>query len=69
MENCETSCWTGKFYTLTEAKVLVERWRKEYYQVRPYSSLGYRPLAPEVAQSLGSGQSGDDNLIFAPGNI
>jgi len=38
------------FYTLWEAKVLVERWRKEYNQVRPHSSLGYRPPAPEAAQ-------------------
>jgi len=36
------------FYTLTEAKVLIEQWRKEYNQVRPHSSLGYRPPAPEV---------------------
>ena len=36
------------FTTLTEAKVLIEQWRKEYNQVRPHSSLGYRPPAPEV---------------------
>jgi len=36
------------FYTLTEAKVLIEQWRKEYNQVRPHSSLGYRPPAPET---------------------
>jgi transposase InsO family protein len=34
------------FYTLTEAKVLVERWRQVYNRVRPHSALGYRPLAP-----------------------
>ncbi len=34
--------------TLTEAKVLIEAWRKEYNQVRPHSSLGYRPPAPEA---------------------
>ena len=33
------------FTTLTEAKVLIERWRREYNQVRPHSSLGYRPPA------------------------
>ena len=38
------------FYTLWEAKVLVERWRKEYNQVRPRSSLGYRPPAPEAME-------------------
>ncbi|MGR3295979.1 MAG: IS3 family transposase [Candidatus Bathyanammoxibius sp.] len=36
------------FTTLTEAKVLIEEWRKEYNQVRPHSSLGYRPPAPEA---------------------
>lgn len=36
------------FDTLLEAKVLVERWRKHYNQVRPHSSLGYRPPAPEA---------------------
>ncbi|MDP6824934.1 MAG: transposase, partial [Dehalococcoidales bacterium] len=36
------------FTTLDEAKVLIEQWRKEYNQVRPHSSLGYRPLAPEA---------------------
>ena len=38
------------FYTLWEAKVLVERWRKEYNRVRPHSSLGYRPPAPEAVE-------------------
>jgi putative transposase len=36
------------FTTLTEAKVLIEEWRKEYNQVRPHSSLGYKPPAPEA---------------------
>ena len=36
------------FFTLTEAKVLIERWRREYNTVRPHSSLGYRPPAPEA---------------------
>lgn len=38
------------FYTLKEAKTLIEKWRKEYNQVRPHSSLGYRPPAPQVVQ-------------------
>ena len=37
------------FYSLKEAKVLVERWRVEYNTVRPHSSLGYRSPAPESA--------------------
>jgi putative transposase len=36
------------FFTLTEAKVLVERWKQEYNTKRPHSSLGYRPPAPET---------------------
>ncbi len=35
------------FDTLLEAKVLIERWRKAYNTIRPHSSLGYRPPAPE----------------------
>ena len=34
------------FYTLTEAKVLIEQWRRQYNTVRPHSALGYRPPAP-----------------------
>ena len=34
------------FCTLTEAQVLIERWRREYNTVRPHSALGYRPPAP-----------------------
>ncbi len=36
------------FYTLREAKVLIERWRKHYNTKRPHSSLGYRQPAPEA---------------------
>jgi len=38
------------FYTLQEARVLIEMWRRHYNQVRPHSSLGYRPPAPEAVQ-------------------
>ena len=34
------------FYSLKEAQVLIEMWRKHYNTVRPHSSLGYRPPAP-----------------------
>jgi len=40
------------FYTLTEAKILIEQWRKEYNRVRPHSSLGYRPPAPEAILTM-----------------
>jgi putative transposase len=36
------------FFTLREAQVLIERWRKEYNTLRPHSSLNYRPPAPEA---------------------
>ena len=36
------------FDTLGEAKVLVERWRRDYNQIRPHSALAYRPPAPEA---------------------
>ncbi len=36
------------FYTLREAKVLIENWRREYNEIRPHGSLGYRPAAPHA---------------------
>jgi putative transposase len=38
------------FYTLKEAQVLIERWRRHYNEVRPHSALGYRPPAPEALE-------------------
>jgi len=40
---------------LLEAQVLVERWRRHYSTVRPHSSLGYRPPAPEGRQPWAPG--------------
>jgi putative transposase len=34
------------FYSLKEAQVLIEMWRKHYNTIRPHSSLGYRPPVP-----------------------
>ncbi len=45
-------------YILQEAKTLIIRWRKEYNQVRPYCTLGYRPptrvavLPPALTMTL-----------------
>ena len=36
------------FYSLKEAQILTERWRREYNTIRPHSSLGYRPPTPEA---------------------
>ncbi len=35
------------FYCLREPQILIEQWRIHYNTVRPHSSLGYRPPAPE----------------------
>ena len=39
---------TEIFYTLREARVLIEQWRRFYNTERPHSSLGYRPPAPQA---------------------
>ncbi len=36
------------FYSLREAQVLIGQWRHHYNTVRPHSSLGYRPPAPQT---------------------
>jgi len=36
------------FYSLREAEIILESWRRHYNTVRPHASLGYRPPAPEV---------------------
>ena len=36
------------FYTLKEAQIIIEQWRKHYNTKRPHSALGYRPPAPET---------------------
>jgi putative transposase len=36
------------FYTMQEAKILIENWLREYDHLRPHSSLGGRPPVPET---------------------
>jgi hypothetical protein len=36
------------FYTLREAQIVIESWRRHYNRIRPHASLGYKPPAPEV---------------------
>ena len=36
------------FYSLREAQIIIEEWRKHYNTKRPHSALGYRPPAPEA---------------------
>jgi len=35
------------FYSVREARIVIEQWRVLYNTVRPHSALGYRPPAPE----------------------
>lgn len=43
-------CLNGEiFYSLKEATVVIEQWRKHYNTIRPHSSLGYRPPAPQTS--------------------
>ena len=37
------------FYSLKEARVVIEQWRNQYNTIRPHSSLGYRPPAPQTS--------------------
>ncbi len=36
------------FYSLAEAKIIIENWRKHYNEIRPHSSLNYQPPAPKT---------------------
>ena len=36
------------FYSLKEARIIIEAWRRHYNTIRPHSALAYRPPAPEV---------------------
>jgi len=35
------------FYSLKEARIVIEQWRRHYNTKRPHPALGYRPPAPE----------------------
>ena len=36
------------FYSLREAQIIIQEWRKHYNTKRPHSALGYRPPAPKA---------------------
>ena len=40
------------FYTLAEARTVIEQWRRHYNTVRPHSALGWKPPAPETIVPL-----------------
>jgi len=43
------------FFSLAEAQVVIESWRRHYNAIRPHSSLKYRPPAPEAIVSRSGG--------------
>jgi transposase InsO family protein len=55
------------FYTLLEAKVLIERWRQHYNRIRPHSSLGYRP--PPASKPLRKAPSRGATALSPDGRL
>jgi putative transposase len=55
------------FYSLREAQIIIESWRRHYNTVRPHASLGYRPPAPEVfVPAFAATQAAPNKLSVAP---
>ena len=56
------------FYSMAEAKIVIESWRQHYNTKRPHSSLGYRPPAPEAVQwpAPPSGAASPATPVVAP---
>lgn len=67
------------FFSLAEAQVLIESWRRHFNAVRPHSALRYRPPAPEAviprgrhmvpwasAPALESARSPNPNMASEP---
>ena len=53
-ENGYVESFNGKLRDeLLEVQVLTEQYRRTYNQIRPHSSLGFRPPAPEAIQPSG----------------
>jgi transposase InsO family protein len=40
------------FYSLKEVRIVTGWWRDHYNRLRPHSSLGYRPPAPETIMEM-----------------
>ncbi|WP_435641766.1 IS3 family transposase [Micavibrio aeruginosavorus] len=48
-------CLNGEtFHTLKEAQVILEQWRHHYNHIRPHTSLGYKPPAPQAHMNEGA---------------
>ena len=60
-------CLNGEiFYSLKEAQVVIEQWRVHYNTVRPHSSLGYRPPAPQAILPKQKGHGDVENAARFP---
>ena len=60
-------CLNGEiFYSLKEAQVVIEQWRVQYNEVRPHSSLGYRPPAPKAILPKQPGHGDVENAMRFP---
>ncbi len=59
------------FYSLAEARVVIEAWRVHYNTARPHSLLGYRPPAPEAIHwpSRNGGSSSPQATAMAPSPV
>jgi putative transposase len=57
------------FYTLKEASILIEQWRRHYTGVRPHSALGYRPPTPETIAFPGVGLPSPLGFLEIPGGL
>jgi len=53
---------TKWLHSLKEAQVLIEQWRRHYNEVRPHSSLGYRPQRWTGFQGLDSKLGAEENI-------
>jgi transposase InsO family protein len=55
------------FYSLNEARIVIESWRRHYNTLRPHRSLGYKPPAPEVfVPALDAGAASQSRLATPP---
>lgn len=54
------------FYSLNEARILIEQWRIHYNTVRPHRSIGRRPPAPASWTSSSTTQQALHHSLFPP---
>ena len=60
-------CLNGElFYSLKEAQVIIDDWRKHYNHIRPHSALGYKPPMPmmNVNGDLASASLHQDHHLY-----